>query len=46
MDVQSLYPMNISFRYFDLEKFFESCAKTGLHNAEIWLCPQHFLING
>ena len=46
MDVQSLYPMNISFRYFGLEKFFESCAKTGLHNAEIWLCPQHFLING
>ena len=46
MDVQSLYPMNISFRYFSLEKFFESCAKTGLHNAEIWLCPQHFLING
>lgn len=46
MDIQSLYPMNISYRYFDLEEFFASCARVGLHSAELWLCPQHVLING
>ncbi len=46
MDAQSLYPMNICYRYFDLEEFFASCARLGLHSAELWLCPQHVLVNG
>lgn len=46
MDIHSLYPMNINYRYYDLEYFFQSCKKNGLQNAELWLCPQHFLING
>lgn len=46
MDIQSLYPMNINYRYYDLEYFFQCCGDNGFHNAELWLCPQHFLING
>ena len=46
MDSQSLYPMNICYRYFDLEGFFASCARLGLRSAELWLCPQHVLVNG
>ena len=45
MDIQSLYPMNINYRYYDLEYFFRQCREAGQHNAELWLCPQHFLIN-
>lgn len=45
MDIQTLYPMNINYRYYDLEYFFKQCQKADLHNGELWLCPQHFLIN-
>lgn len=45
MDMQTLCPMNINYRYYDLEYFFQSCEKNGFHSAELWLCPQHFLLN-
>lgn len=45
MDAASLYPMNINWRYYDLESFFAACAEHGFSFAELWLCPQHFLIN-
>lgn len=45
MDIQCLYPMNINYRYYNLEYFFRQCREAGQHNAELWLCPQHFLIN-
>ena len=46
MNLRSLIPMNIDFRYFDLEFFFKTCADLDLQQAELWLCPQHYLING
>lgn len=45
MDRQQLYAMNIHYRYYDLEFFFKKCHEMNFHNAEIWLCPQHFYIN-
>lgn len=45
MDAASLYPMNINWRYYELEAFFAACAEHGFSSAELWLCPQHFLIN-
>lgn len=42
---QSIYPMNICYRYYELERFFADCYKEGFKNAELWLCPQHILIN-
>ena len=44
MDAASLYPMNINWRYYELEAFFAACAEHGFSSAELWLCPQHFLI--
>ncbi|MDO4501046.1 MAG: sugar phosphate isomerase/epimerase family protein [Erysipelotrichaceae bacterium] len=40
-----LYPMNINYRYYDLEYFFAKCKEEGFKKVELWLCPQHFLIN-
>lgn len=45
MDLARLYPMNINWRYYDLERFFQACAEQGFSSAELWLCPQHLLIN-
>ena len=45
MDRQSLYAMNIHYRYYDLEYFFKECNRVQFKNAELWLCPQHFYIN-
>lgn len=42
---EQLYAMNIHYRYYDLEYFFEKCQKMQFVNAELWLCPQHFYIN-
>ena len=40
-----LYPMNINYRYYDLEYFFKTCNTENCRNVELWLCPQHFLVN-
>ena len=45
LHIDQLYGMNIHYRYYDLEYFFKSCNKNNIKNVEIWLCPQHFLIN-
>ena len=45
MNKGQLYAMNIHYRYYDLEYFFRACKKNEIKKAEIWLCPQHFLIN-
>lgn len=37
--------MNIHYRYYNLEYFFQACQKMDLKFAELWLCPQHFYIN-
>lgn len=42
---KKLCTMNIHYRYFSLEYFFESARNNGLNNVEIWLCPQHYFIN-
>lgn len=42
---EQLYAMNIHYRYYDLEYFFQKCSGLGLSKAELWLCPQHFYIN-
>ena len=45
MNRDNLCAMNIHYRYYSLEYFFESCQLNGFKNAELWLCPQHFFIN-
>jgi len=45
LSTKNLYAMNIHYRYYSLEYFFAEASKNGFQNAEIWLCPQHFLIN-
>lgn len=40
-----LYPMNINYRYYDLEYFFDKCRQENFKKVELWLCPQHFLVN-
>lgn len=42
---EQLYAMNIHYRYYELEYFFQKCREMGFKNAELWLCPQHFYIN-
>lgn len=44
MNKEQIYAMNIHYRYYELEYFFQSCQELGLKNAELWLCPQHFYI--
>lgn len=45
MDRHQFNGMNIHYRYFSLEYFFNSVFQNGLSNVELWLCPQHFYIN-
>lgn len=45
MDCSQLTGMNIHYRYYSLETFFQSVSKNGLSTIELWLCPQHFYIN-
>lgn len=40
-----LFAMNIHYRFYELEYFFQNCREMGFKNAELWLCPQHFYIN-
>lgn len=38
--------MNIHYRFYEIEYFFEKCFENEIHYVELWLCPQHFFING
>lgn len=37
--------MNIHYRYYPIDVFYNSCFENEINNVELWLCPQHFLVN-
>lgn len=41
----SICSMNIHYRFYDLNYFFESCTANEIKYIELWLCPQHIYLD-
>lgn len=44
MDI-NICTMNIHYRFYDLDYFFESCVANNIKYVELWLCPQHIYVD-
>lgn len=42
---ERLSGMNNHYRYYSLEKFFESLQRNDIHYAELWTGPMHFYVD-